>query len=59
MDSEAHGEHVGCAADDRWTVPADWHLMAERVAKNPDGLELPALLDRIESEMADSAPEVQ
>jgi 3-methyladenine DNA glycosylase AlkD len=38
---------------------AGWHLTAERVAKNPDGLDLPALLDRIESEMAGAAPEVQ
>ena len=47
------------AADDRWAARAGWHLTAERVAKNPDGLDLPALLDRIESEMADAAPEVQ
>ena len=32
---------------------------AERVAKSPDGLALPALLDRIESEMASADPEVQ
>lgn len=47
------------AADDRWAARAGWHLTAERVAKNPDGLDLPALLDRIESEMAGAAPEVQ
>lgn len=47
------------AADDRWAARAGWHLTAERVANNPDGLDLPALLDRIESEMADAAPEVQ
>jgi 3-methyladenine DNA glycosylase AlkD len=47
------------AADDRWAARAGWHLTAERVAKNPDGLDLPALLDRIESEMADAEPEVQ
>ena len=47
------------AADDRWAARAGWHLTAERVAKNPEGLDLPALLDRIESEMADAAPEVQ
>jgi len=47
------------AADDRWAARAGWHLTAERVAKNPDGLDLPALLDRIETEMADAAPEVQ
>jgi len=43
----------------RWAVRAGWHLTAEKVAKNPDGLDLPALLDQIESEMADAAPEVQ
>src|SRR5262245_60565344 len=31
------------AADDRWAARAGWHLTAERVAKNPDGLDLPAL----------------
>ncbi len=45
--------------DDRWAARAGWQLTASRVAKNPDGLDLPALLDRIESEMADARPEVQ
>jgi 3-methyladenine DNA glycosylase AlkD len=47
------------ADDDRWTARAGWALTAERVAKDLDGLDLPALLDRIESEMADAVPEVQ
>jgi 3-methyladenine DNA glycosylase AlkD len=47
------------AADDRWAARAGWDLTAERVAKSPDGLDLPALLARIESEMADADPEVQ
>lgn len=47
------------AADDRWAARAGWQLTAERVAKSPDGLDLPGLLDRIESEMADAHPEVQ
>lgn len=34
---------------------AGWSLTAERVAKNPDGLDLSGLLDRIEKEMG-SAP---
>lgn len=38
---------------------AGWSLTAERVARNADGLDLPALLDRIEREMADAAPEPQ
>lgn len=45
--------------DDRWAARAAWDLTAERVGKSPDGLDLPALLDRIESEMADANPEVQ
>ena len=44
---------------DRWAARAGWQLTASRVAKSPDGLDLPALLDRIESEMADARPEVQ
>jgi 3-methyladenine DNA glycosylase AlkD len=47
------------AADDRWAARAGWDLTAERVAKSPDGLDVPALLDRIEAEMADARPEVQ
>jgi 3-methyladenine DNA glycosylase AlkD len=45
--------------DDPWAARAGWSLTSERVARNPDGLELPALLDRIESEMGNAAPEVQ
>ena len=45
--------------EDRWAARAGWQLTASRVAKSPDGLDLPALLDRIESEMADARPEVQ
>jgi 3-methyladenine DNA glycosylase AlkD len=44
---------------DRWAARAGWQLTASRVAKSPDGLDLPALLDRIESEMASAVPEVQ
>ena len=47
------------AADDRWAARAAWDLTAERVAKSPDGLDLPALLARVESEMASAEPEVQ
>src|SRR5262249_20811122 len=38
------------ADDDRWAARAGWGLTAERVVKSPDGLDLKALLDRIESE---------
>jgi 3-methyladenine DNA glycosylase AlkD len=47
------------ADDDPWTARAGWSLTSERIGKNPAGLDLPALLDRIESEMGDAAPEVQ
>ena len=43
----------------RWAARAGWALTAERVAKGPDGLDLPALLDRIESELAGADPVVQ
>ena len=45
--------------EDPWAARAGWSLTSERIAKNPDGLDLPALLDRIESEMGKAAPEVQ
>jgi hypothetical protein len=45
--------------DDPWAARAGWNLTSERIAKNPDGLDLPALLDRLESEMGNSASEVQ
>lgn len=47
------------AEDDRWAARSGWDLTSERVGKSPDGLDLAALLDRIESEMADAKPEVQ
>ena len=47
------------AADDPWAARAGWDLTAERIAKSPDGIDLPALLGRIESDMASAAPEVQ
>lgn len=44
---------------DRWAARAGWSLTAERVVKSPDGLDLPGLLDRIESEMGAADPVVQ
>lgn len=46
-------------SDERWTARAGWSLTAERVAQSPDGLDLSALLDRIEAEMAQADPVVQ
>jgi 3-methyladenine DNA glycosylase AlkD len=45
--------------DDRWAARAGWSLTAEHAVKSPEGLDLPALLDRIESEMGKADPVVQ
>ncbi len=45
--------------DDPMAARAGWSLTAGRVVKSPEGLDLPALLDRIESEMGSAASEVQ
>lgn len=47
------------AADDPWAARAGWSLTSERIGRSPQGLDLPALLDRIESEMAGADPAVQ
>lgn len=47
------------AADDPWAARAGWNLTAARIARRPEGLDLPALLDRIESEMPDADPAAQ
>ena len=44
---------------DRWAARAGWNLTASRVNKGADGLDLGALLDRIEKEMPKAKPEVQ
>ena len=46
-------------AKDRWAARAGWHLTASRVNKGADGLDLSALIDRIEKEMPKAMPEVQ
>ena len=45
--------------DDPWAARAGWSLTSGRVARDPEGLDLPALLDRIESELGTAASEVQ
>ena len=50
---------VWMAADDPWAARAGWSLTSGRVARSPEGLDLPALLERIESEMGGAPPEVQ
>jgi 3-methyladenine DNA glycosylase AlkD len=47
------------ASDDRWAARAGWQLTAGRVAKSPEGLDLAALLDRVEKEMGAAPLEVQ
>jgi 3-methyladenine DNA glycosylase AlkD len=47
------------AAKDRWAARAGWFLTSVRVNRGADGLDLPGILDRIESEMAVAAPEAQ
>lgn len=46
-------------AKDRWALRAGWNLTASRVNKDAAGLDLSALLDRIEKEMPKALPEVQ
>ena len=47
------------AAKDPWAARAGWSLTSERIAKSPEGLDVPALLERIAAEMGGAAPEVQ
>jgi 3-methyladenine DNA glycosylase AlkD len=45
--------------DDVMAARLGWSLTSGRVARSPEGLDLPAILDRIESEMPAAPPEVQ
>lgn len=51
--------HKWMHSDENRRAKAGWNLTAERVVKNPDGLDLGALLDRIEDEMGDGDPYLQ
>jgi 3-methyladenine DNA glycosylase AlkD len=46
-------------ADHPMAARVGWGLTAERVAKSPDGLDIPALLKRIASDMGEAATEPQ
>lgn len=46
-------------AKDAMAARSGWDLTAERVGKDPEGLDLDALLDRIESEMGEAPPAAQ
>ncbi|MFD7391571.1 DNA alkylation repair protein [Streptomyces sp. NPDC059852] len=51
---------VAWSADpDPVVASAGWALTTERVAKRPDGLDLPGLLDTIEAEMKGAPPRLQ
>jgi 3-methyladenine DNA glycosylase AlkD len=45
--------------EDGWAARAGWNLTASKIGNGAEGLDLPSLLDRIESEMADAPPEAQ
>jgi 3-methyladenine DNA glycosylase AlkD len=45
--------------EDPWAARAGWSLTSGRVARSPEGLDVPALLDRIEAEMPDADPAAQ
>jgi 3-methyladenine DNA glycosylase AlkD len=47
------------SSTDCWLARAGWQLTAGRVAKSPEGLDLEALLGRIEKEMPDAVLEQQ
>lgn len=42
-----------------WVARSGWSLTSGRVVREPEGLDIPALLDRIESEMPKAPKEVQ
>lgn len=44
---------------DPWAARAGWALTAERIAKDAEGLDLPALLKQIETKMAKAPPPTQ
>jgi 3-methyladenine DNA glycosylase AlkD len=46
-------------SDDPMAARAGWNLTYERIEKDADGLDLPALLDRIEAEMTGAHPHAQ
>ncbi|MCG2622596.1 DNA alkylation repair protein [Arthrobacter sp. I2-34] len=56
----AEGLRVAWTADaDPVVASAGWALTTERVAKKPEGLDLPGLLDTVEAEMKDAPDRLQ
>lgn len=45
--------------EDGWAARAGWNLTATKIGKGAEGLDLPALLDRIETEMPKAPSETQ
>lgn len=45
--------------DHPWAARAGWSLTSERIGQSPDGLDVKALLDRLEAEIADAPAPVQ
>ena len=50
---------IWMVSDHSWALRAGWSLTAERIAKDADGLNLEALLERIATEMPTASPQVQ
>ncbi len=46
-------------SENAWAARSGWSLTAGRIARSAEGLNLPAILDRIESDIAKAAPEAQ
>ncbi|RBQ02228.1 DNA alkylation repair protein [Pedobacter miscanthi] len=46
-------------ANDKMLARAGWSLTSGRIARDQEGLDIPAILDRIENEMPKAAPETQ
>lgn len=46
-------------SDNPWAARAGWNLTSSRIARSPDGLDIPALLDRIEAELVKADPAEQ
>ena len=47
------------SSDDPWAARAGWSLTSGRINREPEGLDLGALLDRIEAELASAHPAEQ
>ncbi len=48
-----------CNSKNKWAARSGWSLTTGRISRNPEGLDIVKILDRIEKEMAKTKPEVQ